>query len=132
MIALDTNILVRFLVEDDPEQTGRARALLAKTVESGDRCFVSDIVLCELVWVLERSYKTAREEIARVLGRLLRARHLAFVSVEELSRALEAYGAGRGGFSDYVIREHATANGCDALATFDRVLLPEPVFFAPP
>jgi len=128
VIAVDTNVLVRFLVEDDPEQMERAKALLRKAVESDTPCYVSDVVLCELVWVLERTYKIKKLEIAGTLSRLLRARHLAFSSSDRLSRALEAYGSGPGGFADYVIREHARDIGCSAVATFDGDLLSEPGF----
>lgn len=130
MIALDTNVLVRFLVEDDPAQTERARVFLQRIIDAGSTAFVSDVVLCEIVWVLERSYKLRRPEIARLLGRLLRANHLAFLSPDPLAPALEAYDEGRGDFADYVIREHARAHGCDAVATFDRALLKEPGFLA--
>lgn len=130
MIALDTNVLVRFLVEDDTPQAERAKALLQRAVDSEDPCYVSDVVLCELVWVLERTYKLRRTEISQGLSRLVHARHLAFSSVESLSRALEAYKSARGGFSDYVIREHARANGCEAVATFEKGLLKEPGFVA--
>ncbi len=131
MIALDTNVLVRFLVEDDAAQTERARELLQRAIRSHSSCFISDIVMCEVVWVLESSYKLRRAEISQVLGRLLRASHLTFVSTERLAGALEAYDAGRGGFADYLIREHARAHGCEAVATFDGDLLKEPGFVAP-
>jgi predicted nucleic-acid-binding protein len=128
VIAVDTNVLVRFLVEDDPEQMARAKALLQKFIESDTPCYVSDIVLCELVWVLERSYKIKKQEIGSTLSRLLRARHLTFSSADRLSRALESYGSGPGGFADYLIREHARDIGCSAVATFDGDLLSEPGF----
>ncbi len=130
MIALDTNVLVRFLVEDDAAQLTRARRLLQKAVDSNSFCYVSDIVMCELVWVLERSYKLGRAEIGQVLGRLLHAGNLAFSSSERLVLALEAYDAGGGDFADYLIREHARASGCEAVATFDGDLLKEPGFVA--
>ena len=130
MIALDTNVLVRFLVEDDAAQLARARRLLQKAVESNSFCYVSDVVMCELVWVLERSYKFRRAEIGQVLGRLLHAGNLAFSSSEKLVRALEGYEAGSGDFADYLIREHARASGCEAVATFDGDLLKEPGFVA--
>lgn len=131
MIALDTNVLVRFLVEDDPEQTERARAVLQKAVAADEPCFVPEIVLCELVWVLERSYRLKQPDIARVLARLLPARHLAFAAVDKVARALEAYGNGRAGFADYLIREDARENGCSAVATFDKDLLKESGFLSP-
>jgi predicted nucleic-acid-binding protein len=130
VIALDTNVLVRFVVEDDPAQTERARACLQRIVDAGSTAFVPDIVLCEIVWVLESSYKLRRPEIVRALSKLLRASHLAFLSPDPLARALEAYEAGRGGFADYLIREQAKAYGCEAVATFDGDLLKEPGFVA--
>ena len=94
MIALDTNVLVRFLVEDDPDQTERARVFFQKAMAAEQLCFVSEIVLCELVWVLERSYRLRRPDIAQVLARLLPSRHLAFTAIDKVARALEAYGGG--------------------------------------
>jgi predicted nucleic-acid-binding protein len=131
VIALDTNVLVRFLVEDDPAQARRAKALLQGAIDAGEACFVSDVVLCEIVWVLETSYKLSRGEVGRILGQLLRARHLAFPSAERFSRALFAYQAGPGDFADYLIREWARESGCESVATFDGDLLHEPGFFAP-
>jgi predicted nucleic-acid-binding protein len=131
VIALDTNVLVRFLVEDHPEQTARARALLQRAVDADASCYVSDIVLCELVWVLERSYKLRRDAIGGVLSRLLRARHLRFSSIELLYRSLEAYTSRTGGFADFLIREHAQTAGCEAVATFDGDLILEKGFIAP-
>jgi predicted nucleic-acid-binding protein len=130
VIGLDTNVLVRFLVQDDPEQSERARAVLEKAIDDEMPCFISDVVLCEMVWVLETSYKTRRFDIGRILGHLLRARHLTFTSLERLFAALDAYYAGNGDFSDYLIREHARAEGFETTATFDGDLLEEPGFIA--
>jgi predicted nucleic-acid-binding protein len=131
VIALDTNVLVRFLVEDDPAQNQRAKALLQKAIDAAETCFVSDVVVCEIVWVLGTSYKVGRKEIGHILGQLLRAQHLAFPSVERLGRALSAYESGRGDFADYLIREWAGEADCTIVATFDGKLLREPGFTAP-
>ena len=128
MIGLDTNVLVRFLVQDDPKQSERARAFIEKAIASETLCFVSDVVLCEIVWVLETTYKIRRLDVARHLEALLRARHLTFTSLERLFVALESYRAGLGDFADYLIREHSRAEGCEAVATFDGDLLKEPGF----
>jgi predicted nucleic-acid-binding protein len=131
VIALDTNVLVRFLVEDDAAQTARAAALIEGVVQAGERLFVSDIVVCELVWVLDAAYRVRRSEIGSTLAALLRAKQLRFESTDRLTRAMHAFNAGRGDFSDYVIREHARGAECDTVATFDRALLKEPGFIAP-
>lgn len=131
MITLDTNILVRFLVQDDSEQASKARAFLLDALATGGLCFVSDIVLCELVWVLERSYEFRPEEIRHALRRLFLARQLTFSSPEQLQKALAAYEKGRGGFADYLIGEHGRSHGSDHVVTFDKDLLKEPGFRAP-
>ena len=130
MIALDTNVLVRFLVEDDAAQTKRARAILARTIDEESGCFVPDVVVCELVWVLGSVYRIPKNEIVRHLGSLLRARHLVYRSADRLARALDAFRDGRGDFADYVIREDSTAAGCDVVATFDKALHAERGFRA--
>jgi len=131
VIALDTNVLVRFLVEDDPEQTQRVVSLIERSVLAGDDLFVTDIVLCELVWVLAGAYEFGRVDIGNTLKDLLRARRLRFPDSDTLVRALHAYERGRGDFADYLIREQARRAGCDSVATFDRALLKEPAFLAP-
>ena len=129
MIALDTNVLVRFLVEDDPEQSERARALLRGLEEAEEPAFVSEIVLCELVWVLKRSYRLTRPETASILRDLLRARQFTFPSTDRLARAVEAFAKGKAGFADYLISEHALRAGCRGLASFDKALIAEGGFF---
>jgi predicted nucleic-acid-binding protein len=73
VIALDTNVLVRYLVEDDPAQARAAIALIEATIERGDRLFVAQIVLCETVRVLSYAYRFRREEIVAILRQLRRA-----------------------------------------------------------
>jgi predicted nucleic-acid-binding protein len=128
MIALDTNVLVRFLVEDDDAQSRKATRLIEKALKRDEALFISDIVMCEMVWVLSTSYRFSRSEIAGVLGDLLRGRGVVFDSSDALARALQAYVAGKGDFADYLIREHAQAAGADTVATFDRALLKEEGF----
>jgi len=131
MIALDTNVLVRFLVEDDAAQTAKATALIERTVSDGATLFISDVVLCETVWVLTARYGFSRAEVAAVLRRLLDAEHLSFATPAQHSRALAAFSAGKGDFADYVIREHGLAAGCSAVATFDQALLKETGYQSP-
>jgi predicted nucleic-acid-binding protein len=131
VIALDTNVLVRFLVEDDPRQAQIVRDLVRSVIESGSRCFLSDLVLAEMVWVLERRYKVPRTEIVEKLEQLLRSRHLEFQSRDWIDRATRAYKAMRGDFADFLIREAALGADCAAVATFDRALHSQPGFLSP-
>jgi predicted nucleic-acid-binding protein len=131
VIALDTNVLVRFLVGDDAAQARRVKALVGRLDAQQERAYVADMVLCELVWVLSRSYDFGRAQIAFALRRLAAAKQLRFESVDKILRALAAYETGRGDFADYLVREHAKAAGCDALITFDRKLLGDELFRAP-
>ena len=131
MIALDTNVLVRFLVEDDAKQSRRAAALIERCAAEGEAMFLSDIVLVETCWVLERAYGFSRSEISGVLRALSTARQMAFCSSDRFSRALRAYEKGRAGFADYMVFEQAKESGCARVATFDKVLLKEPGFVSP-
>ncbi len=131
MIALDTNVLVRFVVADDAQQGERARALIAKAVAREEKLFVSDLVLCELVWVLESAYRFSRPVVARTLVRILAARALAFRDSAALARSVEAFSRGKGDFADYVVLAHARDAGCESVATFDRALLKEDGFVHP-
>ena len=131
MIALDTNVLIRFLVEDDEAQSRRATKLIEGTVARDDQLFVSDIVMCETVWVLSSAYRFSRAEIVDALSQLLRARSVVFSSADSIARALDAYRKERSDFADYLIREHARSAGAETVATFDGVLLKESGFSKP-
>jgi predicted nucleic-acid-binding protein len=131
VIALDTNVLVRFIVEDDDEQTKRTVRLIEDALAKDEPLFVSEVVLCEAVWVLARVYKLSKEELVQTLRALLQAREVDIQAKEGVRRAVDAFAGGKGDFADYVIREVATAAGCDRIATFDKALLGEPEFFRP-
>jgi predicted nucleic-acid-binding protein len=131
MIGLDTNVLIRFLVEDDEEQCRRARELIEKAVNEDEALYVSDIVMCETVWVLSSAYGFPRPEIHEALLRLLAAKQVVFDSSDRLARAFDAFRSKKGDFADYLIREHGKTAGCSSVATFDQALLKEPGFFAP-
>ena len=131
MTGLDTNVLVRFLVEDDEAHAERAATLIEAAVAADERLYVSDVVLCEVVWVLGGAYDFRRTEIAGVLAELTRARHLRFDSSDRIARCVRAFEFGRGDFADYVILEHALEAGCDRVATFDRKLLKHEGFVSP-
>lgn len=119
MIALDTNVLVRFLVQDDPAQAVAARGLIAGCTEDAP-AFIGREVLVELVWVLERAYRFGRAEIADTLDGLMAAEELVIEEIASAARAAHLYRETGGGFADLMIAAAAERAGAAALYTFDR------------
>jgi len=122
LIALDTNVLVRFLVRDDEHQASRARNLVENCRATGDTCLVSNPVLCELEWVLESVYRASRSEIAASVRMLLTTPPFRLEDAELLERAIHMYAKGKGDLSDYILGEIAGARGARTTYTFDRDL----------
>jgi predicted nucleic-acid-binding protein len=119
---LDTNVLVRYLTQDDPRQSRRAAALVAEAVADGQRLFVSAVVLCELVWVLRGAYSLDRSTIALALDRILATAQIEVDQKDVIRAALEDYREGAGDFADYVIGRRGREAGCEKTATFDQRL----------
>ena len=119
MIALDTNVLVRYLVADDAKQAEAARVLLAGL--TAERCgFLCREVTVELVWVLERAYRFSRDRIATVLEQLVATEELELEAVDDIARAARGYRRGGADFSDLMIAAAARRSGAHPLYTFDR------------
>ncbi|MFN2240312.1 MAG: PIN domain-containing protein [Thermoanaerobaculia bacterium] len=131
MIALDTNVLVRYLVEDDPRQAAAAAGFISRTVARGEPLFIPQIVLCELVWVLSFAYEFGRDEIATALRQIRRGAQIVIEAPDQVREAIEAYARGKGDFADYLIAERAMAEGCTKVFTFDRALHSDSRFEAP-
>jgi predicted nucleic-acid-binding protein len=119
VIALDTNVLVRFLVQDDPLQAQLATKVIDQLTDNAQG-FVSSEVLIELVWVLERAYRLGRTEIASALDGLLSATELNIEGSDEVAPALELYRNDGFGFADLMIAAAARRAGASELVTFDR------------
>lgn len=131
MIALDTNVLVRYLAEDHPNQSARAAALIEGAIARRRRLFVAHVVLCELVWVLRRAYHRTRPDVVALLEGLLASAQIVVEAPELAHQALARYAVGRADFADYLIAERAAAAGCGSVATFDKALLGEDGFLEP-
>ncbi len=119
MIALDTNVVVRFLVQDDVDQ-----AVLAGEVISGLTVdapgFISREVIVELVWVLERAYRFAKGEVADALEGLLAASEIEIEAADDVGLALFRYRDDGFGFADLMIAAASRRVGASELVTFDR------------
>ncbi len=123
MRGLDTNVLLRFITADDPEQTERVGALFAAAERSGDRFFVSAIALCELTWTLRgRPYGLDRDQIAAVVERILGTNLLEVQDRSLVRQALLDYRQDRGDFADHLLGRQCLAAGCADTITFDRKL----------
>lgn len=122
MIGVDTNLLVRILVEDDAEQLKRARTLLEETAERSETAFVADIVLAELEWVLEDAYNVPRARILEALQSLVGSERFDFEDRGRVVDALELYQSGKAELSDYLIGLSGSQRGVSTTYTFDRVL----------
>lgn len=119
MIGLDTNVLVRFLVQDDPDQAAAATAFVTGLTEA-EPGFVCREVLVELVWVLERAYDLSRGEIALALDGLLETRELMLESADSVAVAVDRYRKGGAGFADQMVALAGQGAGCRETVSFDR------------
>ncbi|MGL4618296.1 PIN domain-containing protein [Chroococcidiopsis sp.] len=125
MVGLDTNVLVRYLTRDDESQWQQA----CLVIEGGQLCFVANIVLCELVWVLRGNpYKFAKEEILNTLEMMLQSPTFEFENRSAVYQAFQRAKQGRADFSDYLIGAIATHAGCQETVSFDRKLKGEKGF----
>ena len=121
MIALDTNVLVRYLVRDIPEQAEAARTLLEGLTPEAPG-FISREVTIETAWVLERSYGFSREQIADILETLTAIESLIVEAGDDVARAALRFRQGGADFADLMILAAAERAGASSLYTFDRTL----------
>lgn len=116
MRAVDTNVLVRLLVADDPKQTARAEAFLA----AGPPLWISTVVLVETVWVLTAVYGWKKPQLVAMLETATASRDLSVQAVDAVRAALDQYRESRADFPDCLALELARAEGHLPFATFDR------------
>lgn len=119
MIGLDTNVVVRYLTHDDPAQTAAAVRVM-DSLSSDAPGFLSLIVIVELVWVLEVSYRFRKNDIERVLETLLRSKELVIERAEVVFQASRKYSASRADFADCLTERCGHAAECQYTVTFDR------------
>ena len=118
MIGLDTNVLVRYVMQDDPRQSLRATRLI-EALSADEPGFVPVVALVELVWVLSGSYGLDRKQIATVVETLLRSKELVIDRTDLVSQAVNRYSTAGADFADALIERIAVAAGCSATLTFD-------------
>ncbi|BCL34339.1 PIN domain-containing protein [Nostoc sp. MS1] len=125
MIGLDTNILVRYLTKDDENQWMQATEI----IEGGEQCFITNIVLCELTWVLRnKPYQFNKTEITHTIELMLQCEIFELENRSVVYQALQRFKQGNADFSDYLIGAIAQNYNCSSTATFDKKLRNEKGF----
>jgi len=120
MIGIDTNVIVRLIVNDDERQSRAAERFIREHGGSGTPCYVPDVVLIETVWVLETVYAYDRSMVADALTGILEAEQLQFDSPVDAAAAVEDFRLGRAEFADCLIGRINLLAGCSHTVTFDR------------
>ncbi len=120
MIGIDTNVLVRYIAQDDAVQSAQATDLIEQRCSAQVPGFIGVVVLVELVWVSESCYGSTRAEVAEIVRRILSIRQLVVQEAELMWKALRLFESGKADFSDFVIAGAANAAGCIETRTFDQ------------
>ena len=120
MIGLDTNVVVRYLMQDEPQQAGRATAFIERQLSAENPGFISLVVLTEIAWVLRSCYDIDRDKISRTFRAMLETRQLWVERTDLVVRALRRYAGNAADFSDALIVELARDQGCTETVSFDR------------
>lgn len=119
MIGLDTNVLVRYLTQDDPEQAAHATRIIERELSDDNPGFVGLVVLVETIWVLRRLYKASGEEVRSTITDLLGSRRIVIENRRVVARALAKCEESAGDFADAIIAAGALDAGCSKIVSFD-------------
>lgn len=120
MIGLDTNVLVRYIAQDDRAQSARATALIEKECSVATPGYVGLVVLVEVVWVSESNYGATRKDVTEIVRRILSIRQLLVQDSEIAWKALRLFETSRADFADCLIERTAFTAGCKKTLTFDK------------
>lgn len=121
MIGLDTNVLVRYLVQDDPKQSALASRIIERTVTGGEFLWICQVTLCEVVWVLERCYSVSKSELIKVIEQLLQTQQMKIENDDIVWHALRDFEHHKNiDFSDCLIGRQNAFNKCVFTYTFDK------------
>ena len=131
MIGLDTNILVRYLTQDDPDQSLKATEIIERRLREENPGFVSIVAMVEIVWVLDRAYSFSAREIAAAVERMLQTDVLVVENEQEVFTAMIALKNGQGTFADAVIAALGARANCSCTLTVDQKALRLPGFELP-
>jgi predicted nucleic-acid-binding protein len=126
MIGLDTNVLVRYLAQDDKAQAARATRFIETRLTERAPGFISLVVLAELCWVLQSLYQATTSELVDTVADLLATPQFRLQqreAVQDAVRVLQAGKSGKAGFTDFLIAQIARCEGCETVVSFDRTAI---------
>lgn len=118
MIGLDTNVLVRYIMQDDAKQSPKATALI-ESLSSDNPGFITLVSVVELYWVLTSSYDLTGQQVKQSLEVLLRTKQIIVDRADQVLRALRVFDEGKADFADCLIERTAVSAGCAQTMTFD-------------
>jgi predicted nucleic-acid-binding protein len=118
MIGLDTNVLVRYIMQDDPKQSPKASRLI-EGLTAAEPGFVPLVSVVELVWVLSSAYSLSRQQVSAALDLLLRSKEIVLDRADQVLQAQRRFNAGGADFADCLIERVAHDAGCTTTMTFD-------------
>ena len=119
MIGLDTNVLVRYIMQDDAKQSLKATKIVEELDAVENSGYVTLVSIIELVWVLSASYELTRAQVAQALDSLTQAKQIKIESADQVIRALRVFKIGKSDFADCLIERSANSAGCEETVTFD-------------
>lgn len=120
MIGIDTNVLLRFLTQDDLQQAQIAEDLISKYYHKEKSILINNIVICEIIWVLEKGYEYSKKQIKDALKSILSTMEFTFENLEILWVSLEEYEKYNTDFSDILIGNLNLSLNCSTTLTFDK------------
>ncbi|MDO8320756.1 PIN domain-containing protein [Rhodoferax sp.] len=118
MIGLDTNVLVRYIMQDDPKNSPKANQLI-EALDGDNPGYITMVSVIELYWVLTSCYELTGEQVGQALGAILRTKSFLVERADQVMRALRVFGEGRADFADCLIERSASGAGCTQTMTFD-------------
>jgi predicted nucleic-acid-binding protein len=118
MIGLDTNVLVRYIMQDDPKQSPKANRLI-ESLSAEEPGFVTVVSIVELYWVLTSCYALTSQQVKEALDVMLRSKEIVVEQAEQIMRALRIFDTGSADLADCMIERIAAAAGCTQTMTFD-------------
>lgn len=119
MIGLDTNVIVRYIVQDDVTQSALATRLI-ESLSPAQPGYISIITLIELVWVLQGAYQARREDIITTLDSLLKTKEILIAQADIVAQALRTFSHSKADFSDCLIERLGHAALCEYTVSFDK------------